>query len=93
MERREGTEYDFNDPLLETLLEQKKASGSSCVILAQLFLAPGRHAGPNGDISEICAPFIKKGMEISRTPTLGNHRLILEILAERLNELEVQSTC
>ena len=87
MERREGTEYDFNDPLLETLLEQKKASGIGCVILAQLFLAPGRHAGPNGDIAQICAPFINKGMEIARTPTLGNHRLILEILAERLREV------
>ena len=90
MERRKGTEYDFNDPLLETLLEQKKASGSSCVILAQLFLAPGRHAGPNGDISEICAPFINKGMEIARTPTLGNHQLIVEILAERLKEVMIE---
>ena len=71
----------------------KKSFRSSCVILAQLFLAPGRHAGPNGDIAQICAPFINKGMEISRTPTLGNHRLILEILAERLKELEVESTC
>ena len=93
MERREGTEYDFNDPLLESLLEQKKASGSGCVILAQLFLAPGRHAGPKGDIAQICAPFLNEGMKIARTPTLGNHRLILEILAERLKELEVQSTC
>ena len=66
MERREGKEYDFNDPLLETLLEDKKVSGGSCVILAQLFLAPGRHAGPDGDITQICTPFLNEGMKIAK---------------------------
>lgn len=89
MERREGTQYDFNDPLLEILLEDLKASDCSCVIIAQLFLAPGRHAGPNGDIVQICTPFFNKGMKIKRTPTLGNHPLILEILAERLEEVVI----
>lgn len=91
MERREGKEYDFNDPLLETLLEDKKVSDGSCVILAQLFLAPGRHAGPNGDITQICTPFLNEGMKIAKTPTLGNHPLILEILAERLEQLVIKS--
>ena len=89
MERREGTQYDFNDPLLETLLDDIKASGGSSVIIAQLFLAPGRHAGPNGDIVQICTPFFNKGMKIKTTPTLGNHPLILEILAERLEEVVI----
>ena len=66
----------------------KKASGSGCVILAQLFLAPGRHAGPKGDIAQICAPFLNEGMKIARTPTLKSS-IDFEILAERLKELEV----
>ena len=90
MERREGTEYDFNDPLLERLLEKKEALGSTFVIIAQLFLAPGRHAGLNGDIAHICAPFLNRDMNIERTPTLGNHPLILEILAERLKEVIIE---
>ena len=87
MERRDGTQYDFNDPLLENLLQEIQSGGNNSVILAQLFLAPGRHAGPNGDISEICSPFINDGMKIERTPTLGNHPLVLEILADRVNEV------
>ena len=88
MERREGVKYDFNDPLLEKLLVEIKSSGHKCVVVGQLFLAPGRHAGPGGDIAQICKPFVKSGMQIENTVTLGNHPLVLEILVDRLRELE-----
>ena len=44
MERREGDEYAFNEPLLENLLGQEKFEKD--VVLSMLFISPGRHAGP-----------------------------------------------
>ena len=61
--------------------------GHKKVILAQLFLAPGRHAGTNGDIAEICEPFVKNGLEVSRTPVLGKHPLLQKVLSERVKEI------
>lgn len=90
MERRVGSEYDFNDPLLEKVLQKVYAAGGREVILAPFFLAPGRHAGPNGDLASICLPFEKNGMRILRTPTLGNHPLILDILTERFLETNAE---
>ena len=46
MERREGTEYDFNEPLLENLLGSEGFEKD--VVLSMLFISPGRHAGPGG---------------------------------------------
>lgn len=53
MERREGEEFAFNEPLLEKLLGSSGFERE--VILSMLFMSPGRHAGPGGDIAEICA--------------------------------------
>lgn len=52
MERREGEAYDFNEPLLENLLGSPGFEND--VVLSMLFISPGRHAGPGGDIAEIC---------------------------------------
>ena len=54
MERRPEAQFDFNDPLLENLLEGWVAEGVEEVVVAQFFLLPGRHAGPGGDLAEIC---------------------------------------
>jgi sirohydrochlorin ferrochelatase len=87
MERRPGAEYDFNEPLLENLL------GSSgwdhgLVVVAQLFLLPGRHAGKGGDIERICA-HAEAGnprLRIRRTGQLGDSPLLLDVLADRCLE-------
>tara|TARA_R110002096_G_scaffold311170_1_gene505604 strand:- start:670 stop:1059 length:390 start_codon:yes stop_codon:yes gene_type:complete len=83
MERRSGPEYDFNEPLLESLLSRDEWS-SSTVIVAQLFLVPGRHAGPNGDIAQICAHAEKASppSRICRTQVLATHPTMLEILGD-----------
>ena len=47
MERRSGAEYDFNEPLLESVLERPELDS---VIVSLLFFSEGRHAGPDGDI-------------------------------------------
>ena len=84
MERRPGPEYDFNDPLLEDLLAEWFANGVREVVLSQFFLLPGRHAGPGGDLAQICQPLIDQGMKIIRAENLGKHPLIIDILRDRI---------
>jgi sirohydrochlorin ferrochelatase len=49
----EGEEHPHNHPVLA---DQLRAPGFNTgpVIIALLFLSPGRHAGPGGDIAQIC---------------------------------------
>lgn len=85
MERRDGDAYRFNEPLLEDLLAAEAMAGSE-VILAMLFLSPGRHAGEGGDIAEICEQAMahSPGLRVTPTRLAGEHDGILEILATRL---------
>jgi sirohydrochlorin ferrochelatase len=88
MERRAGAEYDFNEPLLETLLK-RDGWNTGGVIVAQLFLMPGRHAGPDGDIAKICerAESAAPQMRVARTPTLATHPGLSDILVDILSQL------
>lgn len=86
MERRPGSDYDFNEPLLERALEAPPCGpGAGDVILAPLFFSPGRHAGPDGDIATIAAAAAARhsGLRIHMAPLVGEHPLLLEILADR----------
>ena len=87
MERREGDEFAFNDPLLEQVLAKWGRLGVEQVVLAMFFLLPGRHAGENGDLVEICKDAEKKfpQMKIFQTLPLGEENIIFEILMGRLN--------
>ncbi len=87
MERREGSAYAFNDPLLEKLGSVDDFAGGG-LILAMFFLLPGRHAGEGGDVAEICEGLIAEGTfeQIQNTPLLGEHPMLLEILEDRLQE-------
>jgi sirohydrochlorin ferrochelatase len=91
MERRSGAEYDFNGPLLKDVLIDlsKHAAESLDVVLAMLFLSPGRHAGAGGDIAEICAEAQRTtpGLRIMPTPLVGEHPLLIDILHDRLKEM------
>ena len=84
MERRPGAAYAFNEPLLETLLASPPWN-SGPVIVAQLFLLPGRHAGPGGDVEAICRQARKESprLRTRRTRLLGEHAGLVEILADR----------
>jgi sirohydrochlorin ferrochelatase len=84
MERRPDPQYDFNNPLLEDLLEEWMEEGVQEVVLSQFFLLPGRHAGPGGDLAQICHSFIDRGMKIYRTENVGAHSLVHEILLDRI---------
>jgi len=87
MERRPEPEYDFNEPLLEKLLDAPEFSTGE-VIVAKLFLLPGRHAGPGGDIEQIshAAQSRHPKLKIAHTETLGSHPGLVEILQERLEQ-------
>ena len=87
MERRAGVEYDFNEPLLEKLLDAPEYAAGE-VVVAQLFLLPGRHAGPGGDVERICEAARKRnpGMNVVVTEPLGSHPGLVEVLKERVEE-------
>lgn len=85
MERRSGEHFDFNEPLLEKALHQLADEGSGPVVLSHLFFLPGRHAGPGGDIAEICKRVAQeRGLTIHRTPLLAEHPGLARMLAERV---------
>jgi sirohydrochlorin ferrochelatase len=51
-----------------------------------LFLSPGRHAGPSGDIARICAAAQQRHPElrIVMTDLVGRHAGLIPILADRV---------
>ena len=84
MERRPGPAYAFNDPLLENLLGNE-AFLQGDVVVALLFLFPGRHAGQGGDLARICAHAQRRypGLRLHLTPTVAHHPALPEVLAVR----------
>ena len=86
MERRPGPEYDFNGETLESLLGRiAKQDPQTPAILAMLFVSAGRHAGPEGDIADICRRVQAEvpGFRAYPTPLVGDHPELIEILAQR----------
>jgi hypothetical protein len=84
MERRAGPEYDFCRPLLADLLATPPWN-SGRVIVAMQFLLPGRHAGPAGDVAEICraAESAHPGLRTVMTRLVAEHPLLTDLLADR----------
>ena len=86
MERREGEEYDFNEPLLEKLLGT--AGFDREVIVSMLFLSPGRHAGPGGDVHQICeaAEQAHPGLRTRMTDLFATDPGAIDLLAQRYRQ-------
>eukprot|EP00667_Euglena_gracilis_P004468 EG_transcript_4491 len=83
MERRDGPEYDFNDPLLRAVLDRDDYAGVP-VVVALMFLSPGKHAGPDGDIAQIIkASNLGARSDVFMTDVLGSHPKLLPLLADR----------
>jgi len=80
MESPEGPEFDFNRPLFAEALAQAEGA----VIVAPLFLSPGRHAGPEGDLIQIAAQAAPAGVRCHFTPLVGAHPLAHATLAAGL---------
>ena len=79
MERREGAEYDFNEPLLEVALQQAKGEA----VILMLFLLPGRHAGGDGDVATIAKEHAPAGLRWKLSPLLGTHPALPALLFRR----------
>jgi sirohydrochlorin ferrochelatase len=79
MERREGAEYDFNEPLLEDALRQAKGEA----VILMLFLLPGRHAGGEGDVATIVKEHAPEGLRWKLSPLLGTHPALPALLFRR----------
>ena len=77
---------NVNEPLLEHLLGSP--GFESEVILSMLFISPGRHAGPGGDIAQICEAREKEvpGLKTHMSDLFATHPGIVEILARRFRE-------
>jgi sirohydrochlorin ferrochelatase len=85
MERRAGPEFEFNEPLLANLLA-REGWPDAPLIVALMFIAPGKHAGPEGDVARIVAQTRGGAMGGVRfTPVMGTHPLLVEILVDRVN--------
>jgi sirohydrochlorin ferrochelatase len=70
-------------PLLAAVLRQPEFS-SQGLIIAPLFLSPGRHAGPDGDVARIT----REANPRARLASLvGTHPLAIEALAESLKQI------
>ncbi len=89
MERRPGAEYEFNEPLLTNLLATPPWNAGQ-VMVAPLFLLPGRHAGEGGDIARICAraESRQQGLRIVRTGLLTDGLELIPLLVERHRVLQ-----
>lgn len=85
----EGAEYAHNRPLLCDAL----ASGGfdrGEVVIAPLFLSPGRHAGPSGDLAQIARAAEDRvavaPLRCHFTELVGTHPLVVPSLADALTQ-------
>lgn len=87
MERREGSEYSFNDPLLKDQLRKHKFNEGD-VIISMLFFLPGRHAGLDGDITRICLEAEKResNLRTHLTELVGANQKLITLLKKRLDQ-------
>ena len=81
MERREGPEHDFNEPLLERAIQH--AEGDAVILM--MFLLPGRHAGPDGDVAAIAKECAPAGVRWKLSPLIGSHDMLAAVLAMKLD--------
>jgi sirohydrochlorin ferrochelatase len=81
----EGATHAHNRPLLA---EQLRAPGFAVgdVVISPLFLSPGKHAGRDGDIAQICraADAANPARRCHRTELIGTHPLAVKALAAAL---------
>lgn len=73
-----------NQPLFARALGDIAASSPGCpIVVAPLFLAPGRHAGPGGDLARIAAA-AAPGRSVFFADLIGSHPLVAATLAGAL---------
>ena len=85
MESPGGAAFEFNRPLFSELLSSPALAGVDTVV-APLFLAPGRHAGPDGDLVRTAraAESRNAGLRLHFAGLVGTHPRVPEILSRPL---------
>jgi|CZKI01.1.fsa_nt_gi sirohydrochlorin ferrochelatase len=85
MESPDGPEFGFNRPLLADALAAP-GFNSGDVLIAPLFLSPGRHAGPDGDLAEIARAAERRSpaLRCHFTGLVGSHPMAIELLSRAL---------
>jgi sirohydrochlorin ferrochelatase len=80
MESPKGPGFEFNRPLLGEALS---ALGAGDALITPLFLLPGRHAGPGGDLARIARAAEARipGLRCHFTELVGTHPLTVDALA------------
>lgn len=88
MEAREGDLYAHAQPLLAQVLDEPPFCNSR-VLIAPLFLGPGRHAGPGGDLERIAAAAREKhpALQTAFCRLPGASPQVAQILLRRLQEV------
>jgi sirohydrochlorin ferrochelatase len=87
MESPGGPGFDFCRPLLSEALASP-GFDSGDVVVAPLFLSPGRHAGPGGDLAGIAraAEARSPALRCHFTGLIGSHAIAIESLSVALSE-------
>jgi sirohydrochlorin ferrochelatase len=85
----EGEDYEHARPLFADVLGSP-ACDHGDVVVAPLFLAPGRHAGPKGDLAELATEAEDRTSSAAPlrchfTALVGTHPHVLDVLADGLN--------
>jgi sirohydrochlorin ferrochelatase len=81
----EGEDYEHARPLFVNALASPGFDRGD-VVVAPLFLGPGRHAGPKGDLAEIAAEAEDRStpLRCHFTSLVGTHPLVIDVLADAL---------
>jgi len=87
MEKRSGPAYAFNDPLLAERLRTPLFDRGDVVVALQ-FLSPGRHAGLDGDVAQICAKARQERPELRThlTETIASDQRVIAVLTDRYRQ-------
>ena len=83
----EGEAHAHNRPLLAELLAMPDFDHGE-VLVAPVFLSPGRHAGPKGDIARLCRAAEQRspGLHCHIGELVGNHPRTTAALVDALHE-------
>jgi hypothetical protein len=88
MESPDGPGFAFNQPLLAGQLAAPGFDRGD-VVIAPLFLAPGRHAGPEGDLAQIARDAAARapGLRCHFAALIGSHPLAIAAFGRTLREV------
>ncbi len=92
MESPAGPGFDFNRPLFSELLLSPALAAADTVVVP-LFLAPGRHAGPGGDLARMAraAEARRPGLRCRFAGLVGTHPRVPGILSRPLRAAALKS--